>query len=66
MEYLKIRRRLRFELVKATLIAVRGYRGRYQLSAVKEQDLNLTERQVTTMYEIEGDDDERGLMTMFM
>ena len=40
-----IRRRLRFELLKATLIAVRGHRGRYYQKAlpIEEQDLNLVE-----------------------
>ena len=39
------RRRLRFELLKATLIAVRGHRGRYYQKAlpIEEQDLNLVE-----------------------
>ena len=40
-----IRRRLRFELLKATLIAVQGRRGRYYQKAlpIEEQDLNLVE-----------------------
>ena len=40
-----IRRRLRFELLKATLIAVRGHRGRYYQKAlpIEEQDINLIE-----------------------
>jgi len=40
-----IRRRLRFELLKATLIAVRGHRGRYYQKAlpIEEQDINLVE-----------------------
>ena len=40
------RRRLRFELLKATLIAVRGHRGRYYQKAlpIEEQDLILVEQ----------------------
>ncbi len=40
-----IRRSLRFELLKATLIAIRGHRGRYYQKAlpIEEQDLNLVE-----------------------
>ena len=43
-----IRRRLRFGLLKATLIAVRGHRGRYYQKAlpIEEQDLSWR-RQVT-------------------
>ena len=38
-----IRRRLRFKLLKATLIAVWGHRGTYDQNTVpiEEQDLNL-------------------------
>ena len=38
-----VRRRLRFDLLKTTLIALRGYRGKQQPSpsAVQEIDLNL-------------------------
>ena len=40
-----IRRRLHFELLKATLIAIRGHRGRYYQKALplEEQDINLVE-----------------------
>ena len=40
-----IRQPLHFELMKATLIAVRGHRGRYYQKAlpIEEQDLNLVE-----------------------
>ena len=40
-----IRRRLRFELLKATLIAICEHRGRYYQKAVplEEQDTNLVE-----------------------
>jgi len=40
-----IRRRLRFELLKATLIAICGHRGRYYQKALplEEQDINLVE-----------------------
>ena len=45
-----LRRRLRFELLKCVLIAVRGHRGRYYQRAlpVDELDVNL----------IDNDDDE--------
>ena len=44
-----VRRRLRFDLLKTTLIALRGFRGRHQLSpsAIQEIDLNL-ERSVSS------------------
>jgi len=40
-----IRRRLRFELLMATLIAIREHRGRYYQKALplEEQDINLVE-----------------------
>ena len=50
-----LRRRLRFELLKTVLIAVRGHRGRYYQKAipVDELDLNLVH---TTNDEDNGDD----------
>ena len=50
-----LRRRLRFELLKTVLIAVRGHRGRYYEKAipVDELDLNLAH---TTNDEDRGDD----------
>ena len=57
-----IRRRLRFEVLKATLIAAPGHRGKYYQKAlsIREQDLNLMElrRQVRMTCKI-----TRGLMT---
>ena len=49
------RRRLRFELLKTVLIAVRGHRGRYYRKAIPfdELDLNLVH---TTNDEDNGDD----------
>ena len=40
-----IRRTLRFELLKATLIAVQGHRGKYYEKAlpIEELDVNLVE-----------------------
>ena len=40
-----IRQRLRFELLKATLTAVRGHRGRFyeRVLPLEEQDINLIE-----------------------
>ena len=50
-----LRRRLRFELLKTVLVAVRGHRGRYYQKAipVDELDLNLVH---TTNDEENGDD----------
>ena len=50
-----LRRRLRFELLKAVLVAVRGHRGRYYQKAISvdELDLNLVH---TTNDEENGDD----------
>ena len=50
-----LRRRLRFELLKTVLIAVRGHRGRYYQKAipVDELDLNLVH---TANDEDNGDD----------
>ena len=50
-----LRRRLKFELLKTVLIAVRGHRGRYYQKAipVDELDLNLVH---TTNDEDNGDD----------
>ena len=44
-----IRRTLRFELLKATLIAVRGHRGKYYEKAlpIEELDINLVEEAST-------------------
>ena len=52
-----LRRRLRFELLKTVLVAVRGHRGRYYQKAipVDELDLNLVH---TTNDEENGDDVE--------
>ena len=50
-----LRHRLRFELLKTVLIAVRGHRGRYYEKAIPigKLDLNLTH---TTNDEDRGDD----------
>ena len=57
-----IRRTLCFELQKATLMAVRGHRGKYYEKAlpIEELDINLVEarRQAMMMYKMTSDDND--------